>query len=101
MKIPLRSVAATLGLDVSSDVEVTGWSVDSRTVQPGDLFFALRGPAHDGHAYVGQVFQKGAVAAVVDREVEVSGVVLHIDDSLRALQAIARAARQTFPGDVV
>jgi UDP-N-acetylmuramoyl-tripeptide--D-alanyl-D-alanine ligase len=101
MKVPLRDVAAMLGLDVSSDVEVTGWSVDSRTVQPGDLFFALRGPAHDGHAYVGQVFQKGAVAAVVDREVEVSGVVLRAEDSLRALQAIARAARQAFPGDVV
>jgi UDP-N-acetylmuramoyl-tripeptide--D-alanyl-D-alanine ligase len=90
-----------LGLNVGSDVEVSGWSVDSRTVQPGDLFFALRGPNHDGHAYVGQVFQKGAVAAVTDEEVEGSGVVLRVEDTLRALQTLARAARQAFPGDVV
>lgn len=90
-----------LGRQVDSDVEVTGWSVDSRTVQPGDLFFALRGPIHDGHAYVGQVFQKGAVAAVADAQVEAPGVVLRVEDSLGALQALARAARRAFPGDVV
>jgi len=105
MKIPLRSVAAVLGLRVDSDVEVAGWSVDSRTVQRGDLFFALRGPIHDGHAYVGQVFQKGAVAAITDRELAGQGaqghVVLRVEDSLRALQTTARAARQAFPGDVV
>jgi UDP-N-acetylmuramoyl-tripeptide--D-alanyl-D-alanine ligase len=101
MKIALRKVAATLGLELDSDVEVAGWSVDSRTVQPGDVFFALRGPTHDGHAYVGQVFQKGAVAAVTDEEVAAAGVILRVEDSLRALQAIAGAARQAFPGDVV
>ena len=63
MKIALRNVAAMLGLKSDSDVEVSGWSVDSRTSQPGDLFFALRGPNFDGHAYVDEVFAKGAVAA--------------------------------------
>jgi UDP-N-acetylmuramoyl-tripeptide--D-alanyl-D-alanine ligase len=82
-------------------VEVAGWSVDSRTVRPGDLFFALRGPTHDGHAYVGQVFQKGAVAAVTDAPVEAAGIVLRVEDSLGALQTMARAARQAFAGDVV
>jgi UDP-N-acetylmuramoyl-tripeptide--D-alanyl-D-alanine ligase len=105
MKIPLRRVAAMLGIDLDSDVDVTGWSIDSRTVGVGDLFFALRGPTHDGNAYVGEVFQKGAVAAVADGQVEAPGVVLRdilrVGDSLRALQTIARAARQAFPGDVV
>jgi UDP-N-acetylmuramoyl-tripeptide--D-alanyl-D-alanine ligase len=101
MKIPLRRVAAMVGLEVDSDMEVAGWSVDSRTVRQGDLFFALRGPTHDGHAYVGQVFQKGAVAAVTDAPVEAAGIVLRVEDSLGALQAMARAARQAFAGDVV
>jgi len=105
MKIPLRRVAAMLGIDLDSDVDVTGWSIDSRTVGVGDLFFALRGPTHDGNAYVGEVFQKGAVAAVADGQVEAPGVVLRdilrVGDSLRALQTIASAARQAFPGDVV
>ena len=70
MKIALRKVAAMLGVEVESDAMVTGWSIDSRTVQPGDLFFALRGPNHDGHAYVAEVLKKGAVGVVADREVE-------------------------------
>ena len=49
---------------------MTGWSVDSRTLRPGDLYFALRGPNHDGHAYVAEVLTKGAVGAVVDRDVD-------------------------------
>ncbi len=101
MKIPLRRVAAMLGIEMDSDVDVTGWSIDSRTVRAGDLFFALRGSTHDGNAYVGEVFQKGAVAAVTAGEVEAPGIVLRVEDSLRALQAIAGAARQAFPGDVV
>jgi UDP-N-acetylmuramoyl-tripeptide--D-alanyl-D-alanine ligase len=55
MKKPLKWVAAQLGLAIETDAEVTGWSIDSRTLQPGDLFFALRGPTHDGHAYVAEV----------------------------------------------
>src|SRR6204780_1731740 len=100
MKISLRSVAATLGLDVSSDVEVTGWSVDSRTVQPGDLFFALRGPVNDGHAHVAEVFEKGAVAAVVEESIG-GGRVLRVDDTLRALQQLAGWARREWRGDMV
>jgi len=101
MRIALRKVAEMMGLRADSDAQVTGWSVDSRTIQAGDLFFALRGPNHDGHAYVGQVFQKGAVAVVADREVEASGMVFRVEDSLGALQTVARLARQAWAGDVV
>ena len=58
---------ASVGIRRSkSDARVTGWSIDSRTVAPGDLFFALRGPHHDGNVYVDEVLRKGAVAAVAD-----------------------------------
>jgi UDP-N-acetylmuramoyl-tripeptide--D-alanyl-D-alanine ligase len=99
MKIALRKVAAMLGVEVESDAMVTGWSIDSRSVQPGDLFFALRGPNHDGHAYVAEVLKKGAVGVVADREVE--GAVLRVESSLGALQKIARLARQEWACDIV
>jgi UDP-N-acetylmuramoyl-tripeptide--D-alanyl-D-alanine ligase len=101
MKFPLRRVAEILGLQVESEAMVTGWSVDSRTIQPGDLFFALRGPSFDGHAYLDEVFAKGAVAAIEDRDVASKGTVLKVADSLRALQSIASEARRQWGGGVV
>ena len=90
-----------LGQSGATDALVTGWSIDSRTLQPGDLFFALRGPHHDGHAYVAEVLRKGAAAVVVDRETEASGTVLRVPDTLRALQDLAGWARREWKGDVV
>jgi len=101
MKKPLKWVAAQLGLAIETDAEVTGWSIDSRTLRAGDLFFALRGPTHDGHAYVAEVLGKGAVGVVVDREVEGTDPVLKVEDSLAALQAVASAARREWSGQVV
>ncbi len=102
MKFSLRAVADALGvsLPANPDAMVTGWSVDSRTLQPGDLFFALRGPVNDGHAHVAEVFEKGAVAAVVEESVD-GGPLLRVDDSLRALQELAAWARREWRGDVV
>ena len=73
MEIELREVARVLGLVIKSRGTVSGWSIDSRTIAEGDLFFALRGPNHDGHDHIDEVFGKGAAAVVVDREVEVGG----------------------------
>jgi UDP-N-acetylmuramoyl-tripeptide--D-alanyl-D-alanine ligase len=104
MRFPLREVAQALGLAAGADTVVTGWSVDSRTLQPGDLFFALRGPNHDGHAYLAEVLRKGAAAVVVDREVDTAGSeasVLRVEDSLAALQSLAAWGRRRWGGDVV
>src|SRR6266853_2107873 len=104
MKFRLREVARVLGGSVEADELITGWSVDSRTLQPGDLFFALRGPNHDGHAYVAEVLRKGAAAVVVDREVDAASSeasILRVEDSLAALQALAAWARRRWGGDVV
>jgi len=101
MNKPLKWVAAELGLAMQSDAQVTGWSVDSRTLRPGDLYFALRGPNHDGHAFIGEVLKKGAVGVVVDREVEVDAPLLRVSDSLAALQKLASSARREWGGDVV
>ena len=104
MKFPLTEVAAALGVTAPNTGQmVTGWSIDSRTVQPGDLFFALRGPNHDGNAYVTAALKAGAVAAVTDRGVEPppAAPVLLVPDTLDALQRVAGWARGRWAGDVV
>jgi UDP-N-acetylmuramoyl-tripeptide--D-alanyl-D-alanine ligase len=103
MKFSLRAVADALdvSLPANLDATVTGWSVDSRTLQPGDLFFALRGPVNDGHAHIAEVFKKGAVAAVVQEPIGFEGRMLRVDDTLRALQKLAAWARREWRGDVV
>ena len=103
MKFSLRAVADALGvsLPANPDAMITGWSVDSRTLQPGDLFFALRGAVDDGHAHVAEVFEKGALAAVVEEAIGFEGQVLRVDDTLRALQQLAAWARREWRGDVV
>ena len=82
------------------DVCVTGWSVDSRTLNPGDLYFALRGPNHDGHDYVSDALERGAAAVVVDRSVDAPRE-LRVADSLLALQNLGRWARRQWGGSVV
>jgi len=103
MNKPLKWVAAQLGLTFETNALVTGWSVDSRTLRPGDLYFALRGPNHDGHAYVAEVLAKGAAGVVVDRETEGGSAspILKAKDSLVALQTLASSARREWGGDVV
>ncbi|HEX5227287.1 MAG TPA: UDP-N-acetylmuramoyl-tripeptide--D-alanyl-D-alanine ligase [Bryobacteraceae bacterium] len=95
----MAEVARALGLTMATDARVTGWSIDSRTVVPGDLFFALRGPNHDGNAYAEEVLKKGAVAAVANEAKP--GPVLVVDDTLVALQETSMWALQQWGGDVI
>jgi len=96
MILELSAVARVLGAPAQGDAIITGWSVDSRTVAPGDLFFALRGTNFDGHDYVAAALGKGAVAAVVEH-----GAGLVVPDVLAALQKLAAWARQKWGGKVV
>ena len=100
MTFELAAVAAALGLTVPIAGRVTGWSIDSRTVSPGDLFFALRGPNHDAHQYVPQVLAAGAAGVVVDHDVADHRALI-VRDTLAALQQVASWARSQFAGKVV
>jgi len=114
MKLPLERVArwtaAELRADLSlADVVVPGYSIDSRTVARGEVFFAVRGERCDGHDFVGAALDHGAVAAVVSRagfEAQPQAVrqkpLLVVDhDPLVALQALAAAVRRHWGGRVV
>ncbi|ADH90424.1 UDP-N-acetylmuramoylalanyl-D-glutamyl-2,6-diaminopimelate/D-alanyl-D-alanyl ligase [Ancylobacter novellus DSM 506] len=76
---------------------IGGVSIDTRTLQPGDVFFAIRGDNSDGHAYVGMAADRGAALSVVERDrvgtLPEGAALLAVDDVLGALQAAGRAAR--------
>lgn len=104
MKATLGEVARALAAETFGDlnVPVRGWSVDSRTIRPGELFFALKGPRYDGHDFVAQALAAGACGAVVSRAPEgVSGPLLRVPDTQRALWDAARWARARFRGRVI
>ena len=107
MILPLAAIASVLGAPAagvtSANATVTGWSVDTRTLQPGDLFFALSGPHRDGHAYVPIAIEKGAVGVVVAHPVPDAPTsnTFVVSDSLAALQNLAAWARRHWGGRIV
>jgi UDP-N-acetylmuramoyl-tripeptide--D-alanyl-D-alanine ligase len=76
---------------------VSGVSIDSRTLEAGDLFIAIKGEAHDGHDHVARAFEAGASAAVVSRDradrLAAVGPVFAVDDTLKAMERLGIAAR--------
>jgi UDP-N-acetylmuramoyl-tripeptide--D-alanyl-D-alanine ligase len=102
-------VARPTGLDPLAGV--AGVSIDSRTVQPGELFIAIRGPRHDGHGFMAGALDRGAAAGVVARERfkeysgEIQAKLFAVDDPLEALQRLASRAceiwRRGKPGRII
>ena len=81
---------------------VTGVSIDTRTLKPGDLFIAIKGPRFDGHNYLAQARSAGAVAALTEHLV--SGVALHqivVPDTEKARGLLGAANRKAFKGSLV
>ena len=93
------SVARAVHGTASGDFTVSGVEIDSRDVRPGDLFFALKGEAMDGHRFVEATFAKGAAAVVVDRPVE--GPHILVEDTFLALERLGAAARARVRGPVI
>jgi UDP-N-acetylmuramoyl-tripeptide--D-alanyl-D-alanine ligase len=104
VQLRLREIRDTLELAEPADLDsavVSGWSIDTRTLCPGDLFFAIKGETQDGHAYVNAAFEKGAVAAVVSEAVEEIGITFRVADTLGALQKLAVYARRRWAKPIV
>jgi len=91
----------------SPDIGISGFSTDSRTILPGNLFIALQGEKHDGHSFLGEAFLREAAGAIISknihREIEPgrSFFVIKVHDTLRALGDIAKVYRERIGKTVI
>ena len=102
MKLPLLRIAEFLPAtgEFEHKAIAQGYSIDSRTVRPGELFFAVKGERMDGHDFVEQALANGAVAAVVRKDqlarYPVKIRLLAVGDTLVGLQTLATAVRRLW-----
>ncbi|MDQ0315310.1 UDP-N-acetylmuramoyl-L-alanyl-D-glutamate--2,6-diaminopimelate ligase [Amorphus orientalis] len=94
---------ATGGRLTGSDGAVTGISIDTRTLAPGDAFFAIKGDRFDGHAFVSAAYEAGASVAVVSAPVDrpEARAAIEVGDVLQAMGDVGRAARARSQAKVV
>ncbi len=87
------------------DSLLTGVCTDSRQINPGECFFAIKGPSFDGHKFVKEAFAKGATCAVVDNNYSDSlqdgQILLKVPDTVKALGDLARAYREQLDCKVI
>jgi UDP-N-acetylmuramoyl-tripeptide--D-alanyl-D-alanine ligase len=102
MKLDLSRAAEFMRASGKFDAHAVahGYSIDSRTIQPGELFFAVQGERLDGHDFVEAALSRGAIAAVVRRDhlarFPAKTPLLTVDDTLVALQQLAAAVRKRW-----
>lgn len=108
MELLLSEITAILGTSSQAAERLArGYSIDSRTLTAGQLFFAIRGPRFDGHQFVGQALDRGAVGAVVEHTYRahcpppVAAGLLAVRDTAEALQQLALAVRRKWGKAVV
>jgi UDP-N-acetylmuramoyl-tripeptide--D-alanyl-D-alanine ligase len=99
------AIAGAVGGQLTSgspEEAINGFAIDSRVLTPGDLFFAIVA-ARDGHQFVDDALARGAGAVVVERGrvKEPRGVVIEVDDTTRALQALGRHVRRASGAKVI
>lgn len=102
MKLALSKIAEFISAtgEFPSESIAQGYSIDSRTIRPGELFFAVKGDRFDGHDFASSALEKGAAAAVVRRDqlhkFASKDNLLAVDDTLNALQTLATAVRKLW-----
>lgn len=90
---------AATGGTASGEFDATGVAFDSREIGKGDLFFALKGEATDGHLFIDKAFANGAAGAIVSEPVAYPHIL--VEDTFVALNALGAASRDRMPGKVV
>jgi UDP-N-acetylmuramoyl-tripeptide--D-alanyl-D-alanine ligase len=96
-----RDLTEATGGTMRTAFAAEGVSIDTRTIQPGDLFIALRGEGGDGHDFVAAALGKGAAGAMVHRDVPDVATLLRVDDTLAGLTRLGGYARARFAGRLV
>lgn len=102
IQMTLGKAATILGLNTApSDTEFQGISIDTRTLQPGNLFIAICGNRVDGHDFIEQAYKKGAAGAIVTHQVESPLPQLIVEDTTAALGKLGTAWRNQFDINVI
>src|SRR6266478_952183 len=103
MNLSLEEISKAVGgtLDGPGNVKVRGYSIDTRTLNPGELFFAIKGPRFDGHEFLEQAFEKKAAAAVVEGERVSAQPTIRVKSTIEALQALARDVRRRWGAPLI
>lgn len=103
IQFTLGQAANILGLSTpaTADLVFTGISIDTRTLQKGNLFIAIRGERVDGHDYIEEARQKGAVAAIVDKQQNSTLPQLIVQDTTAALGQLGASWRDQFQISVI
>jgi UDP-N-acetylmuramoyl-tripeptide--D-alanyl-D-alanine ligase len=92
--------SATYNMDSVTAQSVCGVSTDSRTIKAGEAFFAIRGDAFDGHAFIADAFNAGAACAVIDHNADrtmfLDKPIIVVRDTVRSLGELAHEYRNKF-----
>lgn len=97
-----QAANTTNGHLIGCDVEFNFVSTDTRQIKPGSLFIALKGPHFDGHDFIRNAVEKGAVAALVNHKIDHSPVpLIQVNDTHSALGQLAHYHRQQFSIPVI
>jgi len=110
--VPLKIkeiIKATGGNLISGNPLLKVWNIstDTRTLLKGDLFIALKGENFDGHAFLEEAFEKGAIGAVVSKGCKIESakiknkIIIKVEDTLKALGDIAKTYREKFSIPVI
>lgn len=116
IEMTVEEIARACGGDVTSGMSdmatFTSVTTDSRTVEPGDLFYAFRGPTYDGHDFIAEAIDKGAMGIIAEKgatnpfikdipELYIHVTLILVDDTLKAFQQTARVACRKIGAKVV
>lgn len=100
-KLTLKEISEHIGGTVNIDAEFTEVCIDSRLCKPSCLYIAIKGENFDGHDFTASAFANGASAAIVHHDVDADGPMLRVEDTHKALMALAHWYRTTFDIPVV
>ena len=101
----IKSISGQI-ITYGKNINVKGISTDSRTTKPGDLFFAIIGDSHDGHRFVSEALNAGAIGAVVSSRIELGSVysnspLIQVRETKIALGDLAKYYRQKLNAKIV
>jgi len=95
ISMPLSKAAAAINATlIGKDLTFTGCSTDTRTIEKGNLFIALKGEHFNGHNFVSKAEQCGAVALLLDEEVNSERPVLKVEETRKAMGLLAKSWRE-------